>query len=89
MTEKLVSIDEFIQNSESYIENINTNKSNIFVLKDNNIVMVATNIDQYNATKKALYMMKLMLQGENDIKNGDLFSHNSVFDELNQFIENN
>lgn len=66
------------------IDEVNTNKRPIVITQKGTARAVLLDIDSYEKQKNTLTMLKLVAQGEHDIKKGQLVEQEAFFKEMDE-----
>ena len=68
--------------SAELIKEVNTNKRPIVITQKGAARAVLLDIDSYEKQKNTLFMLKLVAQGEHDIKKGNLIEQEEFFKKM-------
>ena len=75
----VVSLSEFKAKAAHFLERMNTSGEQIILTQNGSATAVVQDYETYQGLMEALAMMKLMVQGEADIKTGRLTPQSQVF----------
>ncbi len=64
------------------INSVNENQRTIFITQNGEAKAIVQDIKSYENTQNTLNMLKLIVQSENDIDNGDVISQDEMFKNL-------
>ncbi len=64
------------------INSVNENQRTIFITQNGEAKAIVQDIKSYENTQNTLNMLKLIVQSENDIDNGDVISQEEMFKNL-------
>lgn len=84
---QIISLDKFVSNAHKLVEDIRIAQSALILTQDDSPVAVVQDIQQYQKLLKAVYMLKLMAQGEKDIREGKERDQADVFEKMNHLLE--
>ncbi len=70
--------------SAALIKELNTNKRPIVITQDGTAKAVLLDIDSYEKQKNTLLMLKLVAQGEHEIKNGLFVEQGEFFKKMDK-----
>ena len=73
--------------SSDLIQEVNTNKRPIVITQNGTARAVLLDIDTYEKQKDTLLMLKLVAQGEKDIKNGKVVDQEKVFKNMEKRLK--
>lgn len=82
LSEDIKPITYVKTHSSDLINEVNTNKRPIVITQNGTAKAVLLDIDTYEKQKNTLLMLKLVAQGEKDIKNGNLVEQEKVFKKM-------
>jgi PHD/YefM family antitoxin component YafN of YafNO toxin-antitoxin module len=85
--EKIISLDKFVANANELLDNLSSTHSPLILTKDDSAVAVIQNVHDYKKLLNALFMLKLMVQGEKEIQNGQGIGQDKVFAEIDRILE--
>ncbi len=80
----VVSLSEFKAGATQFIERMNASGEEIVLTQNGSATAVVQDYETYQGFMEALAMMKLMVQGEADIKTGRLTPQSGVFANLKE-----
>ena len=64
------------------IHSVNENKRAVFITQNGEAKAVIQDIKSYENLQNSLSLLKLIVQSENDIANGDVISQDEMFEKL-------
>ncbi len=64
------------------INSVNENQRTIFITQNGEAKAIVQDIKSYENTQNTLNLLKLIVQSENDIDNGDVISQDEMFKNL-------
>lgn len=64
------------------IKSVNENQRTIFITQNGEAKAVVQDIKSYETLQNTLYLLKLIVQSENDIDKGNIIEQEKMFDEL-------
>ena len=70
----------YVKDPAEVIREINTNRRPIVITQKGSARAVLIDIDSYEKQKNTLFMLKLVAQGEKDIKYGDFIEQEEFFE---------
>jgi prevent-host-death family protein len=79
LAEDIKSITYMMAHPAEVIREVNTNRRPIVITQKGAARVVLIDIDSYEKQKNTLFMLKLVAQGEKDIKNGDFIEQEEFF----------
>ena len=82
MTSKVISLSEFKATASQMLEQIKREQRPLVLTQNGAATAVVQDYESFRRTKDALVMLKLMVQGEADIKEGRVSSQRNVFRSL-------
>lgn len=85
--EKIISIDKFIANANELLDSLSSSNNNIILTKNDSAVAVIQNVNEYRKLQNAIYMLKLMVQGEKEIQSGEGIEQRDLFSEIDRILE--
>ncbi len=85
--EHIVSIGKFIDNPNTFIDNLNVTHSPLILVQNDTPVAVVQGVDEYRKLLDALYILKLLVQGEKEIQEGKGQTQDEVFADINRLLE--
>ena len=80
----VVSLSEFKAKASQFLERIHTSREDIILTQNGSATAVVQDYETYQSLKEALALMKLMVQGESDVKTGKLVPQSRVFADLKE-----
>lgn len=80
----VVSLSEFKVKASQLLERIHTSREDIILTQNGSATAVVQDYETYQSLKEALALMKLMVQGESDVKAGKLVPQSRVFADLKE-----
>ncbi len=66
------------KNLDKLLNQIRETRNPVIITRNGEAIAVLQDIQSYETTRQALLMLKLMAQGEDDIKKGRILSHDEV-----------
>ena len=88
LTEDIKPITFMKTNSAELIRLVNTNKRPIVITQNGEAKAVLQDIDSYEKQKELFMLVKIVAQGEQDIKNNKLIEHENLFTKLDNKYKN-
>jgi prevent-host-death family protein len=82
LSEDIKPITYVKTHSAELIKEVNTNKRPIVITQKGAARAVLLDIDSYEKQKNTLFMLKLVAQGEHDIKKGNLIEQEEFFKKM-------
>ena len=82
MASMVISLSEFKAKASKMLEQIRREQRPIVLTQHGSATAVVQDYDSFHRTQNALFMLKLMVQGEADIKEGRLTAQREVFSSL-------
>jgi prevent-host-death family protein len=82
LAEDIKPITYIKTHSAELIKEVNTNKRPIVITQKGAARAVLLDIDSYEKQKNTMFMLKLVAQGEHDIKKGDLIEQEEFFKKI-------
>jgi len=76
--EQIISLEKFITDADNFVKNLNTTHKPIILTQNDSAVAVLQDIKDHRKLLNALYMLKLMVQGERDIQQGKGYKQSEV-----------
>lgn len=64
------------------IKSVNENQRTIFITQNGEAKAVVQDIKSYETLQNTLYLLKLIVQSENDVDKGNIIEQEKMFDEL-------
>lgn len=86
-SEQIVSLNKFVTDANKFVKTLNTTQKPLILTQDDAAVAILQDIKQYHKLLNALYMLKLMVQGEKDIQEGKGHKQSEVFEEIDRILE--
>jgi len=83
----MVSLDKFKANPNKFIKDLYKRGTPLVLAQNDEAVAVLQDMDDYRKLIDAVYMLKLLAQGEKEIRNSEGQNQSEVFDELNKILE--
>jgi len=84
MHESIISLTEFKSGASRQIKALKESSDPLILTQNGRATAVVEDYAQYQRQQKSLAMLKLMVQGENDIQHGRLTPQREVFDKLKE-----
>ena len=88
LTEDIKPITFMKTNSADLIRLVNTNQRPIVITQNGEAKAVLQDIDSYEKQKELFMLLKIVAQGEQDIKNNKLIEHENLFTKLDKKFKN-
>jgi len=88
LTEDIKPITFMKTNSADLIRLVNTNQRPIVITQNGEAKAVLQDIDSYEKQKELFMLLKIVAQGEQDIKNNKLIEHENLFTKLDKKYKN-
>jgi len=82
LSEDIKPISYLKAKTADVIKSVNENQRTIFITQNGEAKAVVQDIKSYENTQNTLNLLKLIIQSENDIENGNIVSQNEVFENL-------
>ncbi|OIO69702.1 MAG: prevent-host-death protein [Zetaproteobacteria bacterium CG1_02_53_45] len=82
MRESIVSLTEFKSSASQQIRTLKDHAEPLVLTQNGRATAVVEDYAQYQRQQKSLALLRLMVQGENDIQHGRLTPQSKVFDHL-------
>jgi prevent-host-death family protein len=82
----VVSLSQFKANAAQMLEDIKATERDIVLTQNGAATAVVQDYESYQRLQDALAMMKLMVQGEADVKEGRTTPQNRVFSDLKKHL---
>ena len=86
LSEDIKPITYVKTHSSDLLNEVNTNKRPIVITQNGSAKAVLLDIDTYEKQKNTLLMLKLVAQGEKDIKNGNYIEQEEVFKKMDKHL---
>ncbi|NIM16626.1 MAG: type II toxin-antitoxin system prevent-host-death family antitoxin [Candidatus Aminicenantes bacterium] len=87
LSEDIKPITYVKTHSSDLIREVNTNKRPIVITQNGTARAVLLDIDSYEKQKNTLLMLKLVAQGESDIKKGNLVEQEEFFKKMDEHLD--
>lgn len=87
LSEDIKPITYVKTHSSDLIREVNTNKRPIVITQNGTARAVLLDIDSYEKQKNTLLMLKLVAQGESDIKKGNLIEQEEFFKKMDKHLD--
>lgn len=82
LSEDIKPISYLKAKTADVINSVNENKRTIFITQNGEAKAVVQDIKSYENSQNTLNLLKLIIQSENDIANGDVVSQDEIFEAL-------
>jgi len=82
LSEDIKPISYLKAKTADVINSVNENKRTIFITQNGEAKAVVQDIKSYENSQNTLNLLKLIIQSENDIANGDVISQDEMFEAL-------
>ena len=82
MTTPVVSLSDFKAKASQYLEEINASQRPVVITQHGSAAAVVQDYESYQRMQESIALMRLMVQGEADIKEGRLAPQREVFSSL-------
>lgn len=82
-----LTIKKFNSETDKVITSLRSTKNAIILTHKNKPAVVVQSLEEYTKHQKAYLFLKLIAQGENDIKNGNVTSQRKVFSDLKKKLQ--
>jgi len=82
MRESIISLTEFKSGASQQIKALKENADPLILTQNGRATAVVEDYAQYQRQQKSLALLRLMVQGEDDIQHGRLTPQSEVFDTL-------
>ena len=76
------------KNMKKILNNIQKTRNPVVITQNGEASAVLQDVKSYETTKQALFMLKLMAQAENNIRKGDVSSHEAVMTRIENKLKN-
>jgi len=86
MPTSVVSLSEFKAKAAQMLEEIKASPTEIIITQRGSATAVVQSYASYQRTQEALLMLKLMVQGEADVREGRVTAQRKVFSSLRRQI---
>lgn len=87
MSETIISLSSFKTDASRMLKEMRKTGRRVVLTQNGAATAVVQDIEDYQRDQQALLMMKLMVQGEADVRNRDLSSQGKVFSSLRRKLE--
>jgi len=87
LSEDIKPITYVKTHSSDLIKEVNTNRRPIVITQNGAARAVLLDIDSYEKQKNTLLMLKLIAQGESDIKKGNLVEQEEFFKKMDKHLD--
>ena len=88
LSEDIKPISYLKAKTADVINRVNENQRTIFITQNGEAKAVVQDIKSYENTQNTLNFLKLIIQSENDIDNGDVVAQDEMFDNLEKKLFN-
>ncbi len=85
--EHIVSMNTFLSKAPELLDDLKETHTPLILMKDEAPVAVVQGMDDYRKFLDALYMLKLMVQGEKEIQEGKGREQTEVFADIERLLE--
>jgi len=82
MHDSIISLTEFKSGASHHIKDLKEHSDPLILTQNGRATAVVENYVQYQRQQKSLALLRLMVQGEDDIQHGRLIPQSEVFDTL-------
>ena len=82
LSEDIKPISYLKTKTADVINSVNENQRTIFITQNGEAKAVVQDIKSYENTQNTLSLLKLIIQSENDIDNGDIILQDEMFENL-------
>ena len=83
----VLSLSDFKAEASQLLKQIHDNPRSLVITQNGRATAVVQDYEQFQRQREALLMLKLMVQGEADIQNGELIPQDEVFNDLREQLE--
>jgi len=87
MSDKIISLTRFKSQAAKMLEDMHKTGTPVVLTQNGAATAVVQDVESYDRAQRALLMMKLMVQGEADVREGALSDQDSVFAALEKKLE--
>lgn len=87
MTQQIISLSQFKSTAAEMLRKLEKTHDHIILTQNGAATAVVQDIHSFENDKKALLMLKLMVQGEGDIAGGRLLEQDTVFKSLRKKLQ--
>lgn len=84
---QIISLDKFKKNPNKFIKDLHERRTPLVLTQNDKAVAVLQDMDDYRKLIDAVYMLKLLAQGEKEVKNSKGDDQSQVFDEIERILE--
>jgi prevent-host-death family protein len=82
MSEEIVSLSQFKATATTMLKKIKRTGSHVILTQNGAAAAVVQDMETFENNQKAIFMLKLMVQGEADISQGHLLEQKAVFRDI-------
>jgi prevent-host-death family protein len=82
MSEQIISLSQFKATATTMLKKIKGTGNHVVLTQNGTATAVVQDVETFENNKKALYMLKLMVQGEGDIREGRVTDQKTVFRDI-------
>ncbi len=83
----VLSLSDFKAEASQLLKQLHDNPRSLVITQNGRATAVVQDYEQFQRQREALLMLKLMVQGEADIQNGELIPQDGVFSDLREQLE--
>ena len=87
MSDEIVSLSQFKATATAMIKKIRKTGDHVILTQNGTATAVIQDMETFENNKKALIMLKLMVQGESDIRQGHLLDQKTVFRDIRNKLQ--
>jgi hypothetical protein len=84
---QVLSLDKFLGNAHELVSQLEASQSHFILTKEDNAVAVVQGMKEHQKLLDALMMLKLIVQGERDVRAGKVSKQEKVFKRLGRRLE--
>ena len=84
MSQSILSLSEFKAEASRLLDKVRDEPGTLVLTQNGRARAVVEDYEQYQAREQALFMLKLMAQGERDAADGRVLPQEQVFEDLRQ-----
>ncbi len=88
LSEDIKPISYLKAKTADVINGVNKNQRTVFITQNGEAKAVVQDIKSYENTQNTLNLLKLIIQSENDIDNGNVISQDEMFENLERKLFN-
>ena len=88
LSEDIKPISYLKAKTADVINGVNENQRTVFITQNGEAKAVVQDIKSYENTQNTLNLLKLIIQSENDIDNGNVISQDEMFENLERKLFN-